>query len=193
MNERFLLRLARIEPRLIVLIMGSLLAVLALQGWLLVLRGPVSDLRRLHGQRVALAAPRAQASHLESQIGGLEAQVAVLTNKLRGQEAHTSVDQMVVGLIGRLDRIAERRGVHLDSVRPGATRRVLMFDEVSSDIKLTGDYRALFGWLRDAEQEPGPLAVTEFSINSAEAGSGVLSMDLKLAAYRPAAAGNAMQ
>ena len=191
--DRILDRLARMEPRVLLLLMGSLLAFLALEGWLLVLRQPLSDYRRLQGERAALTRPQAEPARLQAEAGRIEGELAALTGKLQGQGPQLAVDQLVVYLIERLDRIATRHGVHLDSVRPGSTRRVLMFDEVSADIKVTGKYQALFEWLSDAEMELGPLVVTQFSIKLTDATAGTLSMDLKLAAYRPASTGAARQ
>ncbi len=187
-----MVRLARIEPRVLLLLLGSLLAIVLLQGWLLQ-RAPLADYRRLQGERTALVQPQSEPSRLQAKIGLIEGELAALTHQLGGESAHQPVDQMVVGIIDRLDRIAARRGVRLDSVRPGTTRRVLMFDEVSADIKVTGKYQALFEWLSDAEMELGPLAVTQFSMKLTDVTAGTLSMDLKLAAYRPAATGAARQ
>jgi len=186
-------RLARVEPRVLLLLMFGILALLLLQGWLSLLRAPLSDLRRLHGERAALVRPPAEPAHLQTEIRRIEHELALLTHQLQGQRTQVPVDQMVVSIIDRLDRIAARRGVRLDSVRPGATRRVLMFDEVSSDIKVTGKYQALFEWLRDTEDELGPLVVTQFSMKLTDAPSGTLAMNLKLAAYRPVATGAARQ
>ncbi len=186
-------RFARIEPRVLLLLMGSILAILVLEGWLLVLRAPLSDYRRLQAERRALARPQAEPARLQAEIGRAESELAALTLKLQGQSAQLPLDQMVVAIIDRLDRIAARRGVRLDSVRPGATRQVLMFDEVSSDIKVTGRYQALFEWLRDTENELGPLVITQFSMKRTDPASGTLAMDLKLAAYRPATKGTASQ
>lgn len=186
-------RLARIEPRMLLLLLGSLLAIVLLQGWLLLLRAPLADYRRLQGARGALVQPQSEPSRLQARIGLIEGELAALTLQMGGEGAHQPVDRMVVSIIDRLDRIAARRGVRLDSVRPGTRRRVLMFDEISADIKVTGKYQALFEWLSDAEKELGPLVVTQFSMKLTDVTASTLSMDLKLAAYRPAATGAARQ
>lgn len=192
MKDRLLAGMARIEPRLLLALMAGVVVLIALEGWLVVLRTPLADYRRLqHPQHAAPVRLRADPSRLQAEIGEMEGELTRLTHALQGQGAPLPVDQMVVQLIGRLDRIAARHRVRLHSVRPSAARRVLMFDEVSSDIKVTGNYRSLFGWLRDTEEELGPLVVTQFSIKIADVASGTLSMDLKLAAYRPAAEGAA--
>lgn len=193
MKDRIMAGLARIEPRMLLLLLVSLLAIVLLQGWLLLLRAPLADYRRLQGERTALVQPRSEPSRLQAKIGLIEGELAALARQPGGESTHRPVEQMVVGIIDRLDRIAARRGVRLDSVRPGTTRRVLMFDEVSADIKVTGKYQALFEWLSDAEKELGPLVVTQFSMKLTDVTAGTLSMDLKLAAYRPAATGAARQ
>jgi Tfp pilus assembly protein PilO len=193
MTVRIMASLARIEPRTLLLLLGSLLAILLLQGWLLLLRAPLADYRRLQGERAALVQPQSESSRVQAKIGLIEGELAALARQPGGVGTHQPVEQMVVGIIDRLDRIAARRGVRLDSVRPGTTRRVLMFDEVSADIKVTGKYQALFGWLSDTEMELGPLVVTQFSMKLTDGAAGTLSMDLRLAAYRPAATGAAKQ
>lgn len=192
MKDRIMVSLARIEPRVLLLLMAGILAILMLEGWLL-LRAPLADYRRMQGERAALVRPQAEPARLQAQIGLIEGELAALTHKLQGQGTQLPVEQMVVSIIDRLDRIAARRGVRLDSVRPGATRQVLMFDEVSSDIKVTGRYQALFEWLRDTEDELGPLVVTQFSMKLTDAASGTLALNLKLAAYRPVTTGAAKQ
>ena len=195
MKARIMALLGRLEPRVLLMLMGCVIALFVLEGWLLVLRQPLSDYRQLQsglqsglqGERAALVQPPADPSRMQAELGRLEVELAALTQKLQGQGPVLAADQLVVHIIERLDRIAGRRGVRLASVRPGATRRVLMFDEVSSEIKVTGKYQALFEWLREAEEELGPLVVTGFSIKLTDAASGALAMDLKLAAYRPAA------
>lgn len=209
MKARIMALLGRLEPRVLLMLMGCIIALLMLQGWLLVLRQPLSDYRRLQselqsglqsgrqsglqGERASLVQPPADPSRMQAELDRLEVELAALTQKLQGQGPVLAADQLVVHIIERLDRIAGRRGVRLAGVRPGATRRVLMFDEVSSEIKVTGKYQALFEWLREAEEELGPLVVTGFSIKLTDAASGALAMDLKLAAYRPAANGAAKQ
>ncbi|MGP1677355.1 MAG: GspMb/PilO family protein [Burkholderiales bacterium] len=191
MKQRIMASLARLEPRMLLLLMASLLAIVLLLAWWLLLRAPLADYRRLHGARAALVQTQSAPSSLQAKIGLLEGELAALTHQLQGESAPQPLDQMVVSIIDRLDRIAARRGVRLDSVHPGTTRRVLMFDEVSADIKVSGKYQALFEWLRDTEMELGPLVVTQFSMRLTDVAAGTLSMDLKLAAYRPAATGAA--
>ncbi len=193
MKDRIMVSLARMQPRVLLLLLGSLLAIVLLQGWLLLLRAPLADYRRLHGERTALIQPQSEPSRMQAKIGLIEGELAALARQRGGESAHQPVEQMVVSIVDRLDRIAARRGVRLDSVRPGTTRRVLMFDEVSADIKLSGKYQPLFGWLSDTEMELGPLVVTQFSMKLTDGAAGTLSMDLRLAAYRPAATGAARQ
>jgi len=193
MKDRIMVSLARMQPRVLLLLLGSVLAIVLLQGWLLLLRAPLADYRRLHGARTALIQPQSEPSRLLAKIGLMEGELAGLTQQLGGESAPQPVDQLVVSIVNRLDRSAARRGVRLDSVRPGTTRRVLMFDEVSADIKVSGKYQALFGWLSDTEMELGPLVVTQFSMKLTDVAAGTLSMDLRLAAYRPAATGAAKQ
>ena len=191
MNDRLMARLARLEPRVQLLAMGGLLVILLLLSWWLLLRAPLADYRRLQGARAALVRPQSEPSRLLAKIGLTEGELAGLTQQLGGESAPQPVDQLVVSIVNRLDRSAARRGVRLDRVHPGTTRPVLMFDEVSADIKVTGKYQALFEWLRDTEMELGPLVVTQFSMKLTDVAAGTLSMDLKLAAYRLAATGAA--
>lgn len=193
MNDRIMARLSAIEPRALLLMMVCVLAILLFEGWLQVLRQPMSDYLRLKGERAAQVQPRSEPPRVQAEIGRLEGEVAALAKKLQGQSAQRPVDQMVVAIIDRLDHIAVRRGVRLDSARQGATRRVLMFDEVSTDIKVTGKYAPLFEWLRDAEAELAPLVITQFSMKRTDTASGTLAMELKLAEYRPVTTGAARQ
>lgn len=188
MKGRITALIERMDPRTLTMLMACVIAVLLLEGWLLGLKKPLSELRRLEAERATLVRPQADPVRVQADIDRLQAGLAALALRLHGQGPQLSVDQLAVHIIERLDRIALRHGIRLDSVRPGATRRVLMFDEVSSDIKLSGKYGALYEWLREAEQELGPMVVTRFSIKAVDGATGALAMELRLAAYRPAAA-----
>ena len=187
MNAQLMNRLYRLEPRVLLWIMAALVVFLLLEGWLLVLRQPLSDYARLRKEAAALGPPASSTDPMPVQIGRLEKELAAIQHKLQGDGPQLPEDQMVVYIIDRLARIADANGVRLGSVRPALTRRVLMFDEASFDIKVSGRYAALFEWLRAIEDELGPLVITRFAIKQADT-SGGLSMELKLAAYRLAPA-----
>ena len=189
MKDRIAARLYRLEPRMLLLVMGATILFIGLESWMLVLRQPLADWTRLKSERAGLERPATAADRVPAEIVRLEQDITALTRKLQGNGPQLAEDQMVVYVIDRLDHIAARHGARLGSVRPAATKRILMFDEVSFDIKVSGKYQSLYQWMRDTEEELGPLVVTKFSMQTDTAS--VLTMDLKLAAYRLAPEGSA--
>jgi hypothetical protein len=84
-----------------------------------------------------------------------------------------------------LDRAAERRGIALTSVKPGARRQVLSFEEIGFDVGAQGKYLLLCQWLLDFERTLGRSAtVTDFTMSSLN-DKGQVALTLKVVLYRP--------
>ena len=88
-------------------------------------------------------------------------------------------------------RGAAGAGIALTSLKPAGRRPVLSFEELTFDVGAKGKYLPMCEWLLDFERSLGASAtVTEFTMRASDEGRQV-TMDLKLALYRPAPAGGA--
>ncbi len=175
-------RLLQLDQRLLLGGMAAMLVFIVLQAWLLLFRQPLVQYAQMRvdprivaqAERDALALPR-EAERLTSAIG-----------ELRGRLAPThrtaSNEQMVVQLIGDLDRLAQRHGVSLNGVRPSAPRKVPSFDEATFEVAARGGYPALMRWLAELEAQSPSLAIAQFEISPATGAERVISV--RIAAYR---------
>lgn len=176
-------RLAALPARTLWLVIGGILLLIAVEGWLLVLRQPFGEYLKLKHERTTLGGPASSPGQLPAEVERAERQLAALTERLAGADTRNAPDRTVVQLMDRLATLAARHGATLHGVRPAATRRALMFDEMAFDIQGAGSYPALLKWLEDMESELAPFVVTQFSIKRG-ATAEALAMDLRLAVYR---------
>ena len=189
MNARLITAAAKLSPQtwwLLVLLIGG---AVALEGWLLVLRQPVNTYRELAADRESLRAieDMTAAQQAEQQRAGLRSKQ--LAERLSAELDAPSEEQLTVALMRKLDQAAAREGIRLTSLKPGARRQVLAFEELSFEVGAQGKYLPLCQWLLDFEQSLGKFAtVTDFTMKAVDGGRQV-SLQLRLALYRPIAAG----
>jgi hypothetical protein len=186
MSARLIDALARLRPAAwwsLVLVVGALIA---FEGWLVVLRQPFVAYLDLSAARESLRAIEdlTVAQHAEQQRAGLRNRQ--LSERLSAElDAPASEEQLTVALMRKLDQAAARDGVRLISLKPGARRPVLAFEELSFEVGAQGKYLALCHWLLDFERSLGKFAtVTDLTMRSGEAGREV-TLNLRLALYRP--------
>ena len=186
MSGRLLTALARLDPRLFLGGMLLLLALLAVEGWLLVLRKPLTDYRNLAETRGTLASSLGAARSDPGELGRLAAELKQITARLGAQLRPPGADDQVASMVmAELDRAASQNGITLASVRPGARRQVRSFEEVQFEVSAQGRYLQLCQWLMGLERTLGQSAtVTEFSMKSADEGR-LVALSLKIALYRP--------
>ena len=189
MNARLLAAASKLSPQawwLLVLLVGG---AVALEGWLLVLRQPVNTYRELAADRASLRAieDMTAAQQAEQQRAGLRSKQ--LSERLSAELDAPSEEQLTVALMRKLDQAAAREGIRLTSLKPGARRQVLAFEELSFDVGAQGKYLPLCQWLLDFEQSLGKFAtVTDFTMKALDGGRQV-TLNLRLALYRPIPAG----
>jgi Tfp pilus assembly protein PilO len=190
LNDKVIERLGRFDPRLMAVLAVALTLAIAAQFWILLLRQPVAAYMQkratLEMLRHGVEAARAQAATpalLERQISEIEARV-------QPRERLLTPDQMVVRVVGDLNRIGKLHAVSISSVRPAESRAVLMFNEVVFEIAARGSYQSLYEWLRQVENEVGPLVVSQIELRPQQ-GSDMLALTLKLSAYNRLETGSA--
>ena len=117
------------------------------------------------------------------EIAATRETIAELRTELYGGSSRLPPEKMESYIVDRLDRISASHEVELVGVTPGEAQEVLMFDEVPYDVRVEGDYFALFRWLREVERELRPMVVKEFNIRPL-ADTEAVAMKLRLASYR---------
>lgn len=191
MNERLLLRLAAIDRRILLGVLVFFVMLVAFECWLLVLRTPLTDLWNQTAMHADLAAANAGSGDIAARIDRLAAQLPELEKTVAGGQNAHSDDGTILMLMDTLGHLGAGHGVSLGSVKPGARRIVLGFEETIYDIEARGEYRPLYEWLREAQKNVAPLVVTGFTLKSIDEGQRV-AIALKLADYRPVTVQGAM-
>ena len=186
MRARLLAALASLDPRLFLGGTVLLLALVAFEGWLLVLRKPLADYQNLAATREALASSLGAARSEQGDLGRLAAELKQITARLGAQLRRPEPDDQIASkVMAELDRAASQHGITLAGIRPGARRQVQSFEEVLFEVNAQGKYLQLCQWLMDFERTLGQSAtVSEFSMKSADEGRQV-ALSLKIALYRP--------
>jgi Tfp pilus assembly protein PilO len=168
---------------------GTLMIVLGLgafESWILLLRAPLAEYRKIRATHVVMAASLRQFPGQIDELGRVASELKLLKTKLSGQlKVPASDDEMVASLMTALDQSAARFGIALTSMTPGPRQQVSVFEEVSFGVIGNGNYLQLCQWMLDFEQTLGGSAtITDFDMKAAgEAGQVTLTFNIAL--YRP--------
>ncbi len=186
MMKPIYLALGKLNPNLVQGVMLLLVALLAFEGWMLLLRKPYGDYQKAQSARVALATTLQQSPDQTSALGSLAAELKQLADQLGGElRLPASDDKMAASLMEALDRSSAAHQVTLVSIKPGDRKPVSVFEEVSFEISAKGAYLQLCAWLLAFGKSLGNNAtVTEFDMKTADEGKKV-TLSLKVALYRP--------
>ena len=184
MIERLHPALSKADPRVVALGMVLIAALVAFEGWHLVLRKPINEYQQLRAKRTGLAAVVAASPREPAELTRLAAEVQSLDEKLKGElRASQSDEQLTTRLVSELDQSAASGGTVLKGVKPGSRTAAGAFEEVAFDVAAEGQYLKVSGWLMDLERVLGPsAAITE--INMKASNERQADVTLKLAVYR---------
>ena len=186
MKERIFAWLAGLDPRMLLGGMVLLVALVALEGWLLLLRQPLAEYQRLVAARQSMSSALGAAKGQQGDLGRLAADLKLVNARVGEKLRPPGPDDQVASvLMADLDRSATSHGVTLAGIRPGARRRVQSFEELLFEVNAQGKYLPLCRWLMDFERTLGQSAtVSEFTMKSADEGR-LVALSLKIALYRP--------
>lgn len=176
--------LSRLQPRLLGLVLGATLGLTLLAGYLYVLKQPLAEYRRHQQTRQLLEGEARDGAGNAEEIRRLTAAVEALEGQLLSGSEAVPVNQMVAHIIGQLDRISANHEVELVGVKPGLRKKVFMFEEVPFEVEIKGGYFSLCDWLREVEQELGPMVVKQFTITP-ESPDDLTRIRLTMVSYRP--------
>lgn len=178
---RILDRLFALDPRLLLMGMAATLALIAVQSWILFVKTPASEYRKTKLEAGVLEKTLADSPPFSEEIGKLDLEVKTLEQRLQAVNTTLAADQLLVSVVGELDRIASRHNVVLASVKPDSEKAVVMFDEMPFAIELRGEFLPLTAWLHTVESELDTLAITQFGVRRTPDS---LTANLRIAAYR---------
>lgn len=180
--------LTPLNSRMVAAVMLVLVALLAFEGWMLVLRQPFAAYKQSHTARLSLADNLSQSPDASIELKQVVSELQQLSDKLSGQlHMPASDDKIAASLMAELDQSAARHGLTLSSVVPGQRNPVSVFEEVPFEVSATGPYLRLAAWMLDFENTLGHnSAVAEFDMKTAGQGDQV-NLSLRIALYRPRA------
>ena len=156
----------QVQPRILVIMLVSLILLTITAGYLYVLKVPFKEFRQSQQVMLLLENEIKTGIPLESQISAFQQQIEKLNLKLRGNSPQLPVNQMIAFVIGQLDQIARQHNVKLLSVQPGSSESIFNFRELPFHVELQGNYFDLFNWLFEIENELGPIVIKQFKFTS---------------------------
>jgi Tfp pilus assembly protein PilO len=186
MMQPMIQALGKLDRRLLQGIALLLVALMAFEGWIFVLRKPYAEYQKILATRVALSSALKNAPDQSSELGKMANELKQLSDKLSGElRLSASDDKMAASVMEALDQSATVHGLTLISIKPGERVPVSVFEEVSFEVNARGAYLQLCQWLLDFGNQLGSNAtITEFDMKSADEGRQV-ALSLKIALYRP--------
>ncbi|MBF0187698.1 MAG: type 4a pilus biogenesis protein PilO [Magnetococcales bacterium] len=161
-----LAQLATIRPQMMLLLLITLPTLIGLAAYIHLFKAPIQEfikLRDLHHQYVTDMGSMG-ATSLETAFTAGRNRIAALEKRLHGNDERLPSNQLESFIIGRLDMLSKKHGVHLESVNPIGVTPVQEFLEVPFEIEVTGDFFALFAWVADVERTLNPMIVKQFSL-----------------------------
>lgn len=152
------------------------------------LRPAFQSLLTVRTEKLQLEKAVADSKMVEQITTQLADDIKALSDHASKKQDTRSLDQLVVDVMGELNRTSNQHKVILGSVVPGTAHKVLMFDEVPFDIEVNGSYQDIMGWLRELESRIDTLSISRLEITHNEA-SDELSAKVHIAVYREAEPG----
>ena len=183
MFEQLISRLDARQQRLLV---GGGLAMLVAALFSYVLLPPIKAYRQGLESKAVLEAAAQHGQEVSLQLENLRADVERLKRQLHGDMANLPEQQLEAFVIGRLQGISWRNNVELLSIEPESGESVEMFNESLFNVALSGDYRDLYAWLGNINEELGFVVIKEYEMQPMEdvAEDPRLSVELTIASYR---------
>lgn len=173
----------QVQPKMLLLLLISLSLLIIMACYLYVLKMPLQALHESEKTLELLNNEEHFGIPLLDQISEQERLNQALNLKLHGMGPKLPMNQMVIFVIGELDKISDRHQVNLASVTPGEPGKMFTFSVMDFKIEITGAYIRLFNWLKDVETELGPIIINQFDIQPATQDNAV-KMELTITNYQ---------
>src|SRR5471032_2395902 len=98
MKEQMLASLARLDPRLLLGLTILIVGLSAFEGWLLLLRAPLTEYQKLISTRESLASSLAAAPNQKGELSRLAAELREVSARLTGQLRTPAPDDQIASL-----------------------------------------------------------------------------------------------
>jgi len=170
------------EPRMIVILLASILGLTLLASYLYVFKQPLATLQQKQQTLRLLEAEVKREMPLGQKIEELELQATDIKKLINASGQQLPQNQMIAYVIGQLDVIAANHRVQLVSVTPGKANKVFMFEELPFNIEIKGGYFDLYNWLKDVEAKLGPMVIKSFSM-TADDKTGMRRLNTEIVSY----------
>ena len=123
---------------------------------------------------------------LQSQREALMSKVEDMKRMLKGDMANLPEQKIEAYIIGELQNISWNHEINLIEVKPENGTEIEMFQEILFNVKVSGEYFALYEWLHDLRKNLGFIVIKELQINSTNQQSKAkpLVMKLTVATYK---------
>jgi Tfp pilus assembly protein PilO len=184
MMARLTRAFAAMPARQLHLLGGGLLLILAASLWTLALRAPLAQLRSVRAEHVRLDTGDADPTLLAAQLAQVERDIVTLSARLGLGAAHPAAAQMLVALVGDVNRLALVHGISVTGVTPAPDGQTMVFNQVGFTVDATGSYAALLAWMAAIEAEQANIAIVGFEMQPAKT-AGQIHITIRIAAYRP--------
>ncbi|MDO7597665.1 MAG: type 4a pilus biogenesis protein PilO [Pseudomonadota bacterium] len=152
------------EPRIIAILLASILIMTLLASYLYVFKNPIKSLKSNQQTLKLLSAEVEREIPLGKQIEDLEQQAYKIKRLVNASGQQLPQNQMIAYVIGQLDLIAVQHKVQLTSVMPGMATKIFMFEELPFNIEMKGSYFDLYNFLKDVDVELAPIVIKSFSL-----------------------------
>jgi Tfp pilus assembly protein PilO len=186
MMARLLRVLGALPARQLHLLGGGLLLILAASLWTFALRAPLAQLRIVRAEQLRLEAGGADPRLLAAQVAQADSAIAALSARMGTGTGKPAPDQLLVALVGAVNRLALAHGVGVTAVTPTQNVQTMVFDEVGFEAQVSGSYSALLAWMAAVEAAQPNIAIAGFEMQPAK-NPGQILMTVRIAAYRPQA------
>ena len=188
MMARLLRILGAMPARQLHLLGAGLLLIVAASLWTFALRAPLAQLRTVRAEQLRLEAGGADPTLLAAQVAQADGAIAVLAARLGGGAgaARQAPDQLLVALVGDINRLALVHGIGVTAVTPTQNGQTMVFDQVGFEAQASGPYSALLAWMTAVEAAQANIAIAGFEMQPAKT-PGQILMTIRIAAYRPQA------
>ena len=172
-----------VQPRMLAIILVSLLLLTITAGYLYVLKKPLQSLNQSEQTLFLLENEMQTGMPLQNQMVSFQKHVEQLNKNLLGAGPQLPRNQMIAFVIGQLDSISSHHTVKLMSIKPGITEELFTFQVLPFHVELSADYFSLYNWLNEVERELGPIVIKKFTLRK-EGATKQRRMSLTLVSYQ---------
>lgn len=183
-KTRVVTAFSALPARQLHLLGGGLLLALAASLWMYGLRAPLAALLVVRAEHQRLAAGGADPRLLTAQLAQADGDIQSLSTRLGINTVHPAPAQMLVALVGDINRLALAHGVKVDGVTPSMDTQTVVFDQISLQLDATGSYNALLAWMAAIEGAQANIAIPDVEMAPTKT-PGQIHVTLRVAAYRP--------